>query len=60
MSLDQPLKRKPDKGCWVVFRPFPISRGSNVQLDEGLGQHDSQAVVGNQPVDHRDSVESWY
>jgi hypothetical protein len=37
MRVDPTLKRHPDEGCWVVFRPFPISRDGNVQLDEGLG-----------------------
>ena len=60
MHLDQPLKRNPDEGCWVAFRPFPISWDGNAQLDEGLGQHHCQAVIGNQPVNQRDSIESWY
>jgi hypothetical protein len=60
MSLDQSLKGNPDEGCWVAFRPFPISRDSNVQLYESLGQHYSQAVIGYQPMDKRGSVESWY
>ena len=51
MRLDPALKRKPDEGCWVAFRPFPISRDGNVQLDERLGQHHSQAVIGNHPMD---------
>ena len=51
MRLDPALKRKPDEGCWVALRPFPISRDGNVQLDERLGQHHSQAVIGNHAMD---------
>ncbi|MGD0012696.1 MAG: hypothetical protein ABSE93_29655 [Terriglobia bacterium] len=51
MSLDQPLKRNPEEGCWVTFRPFPISRDGNIHFHESLGQHHSQALVGYQPMD---------
>jgi hypothetical protein len=53
------LKRNPDERCWVVFRPFPISRGGNIQLQESLGQHHGHAVIGNQSVNQRDSAKSW-
>jgi len=46
VRVNPTLKRNPDEGCWVAFRPFPISRDGDVQLDEGLGQHYSQAVIG--------------
>ena len=59
MHLDQPLKRNPDEGCWVVFRPCPISRDGSVQLDERLGQHYSQTIIGNHAMDWRDASQSW-
>jgi len=34
-----------------MFRPFPIPRDGNVQLDERLRQDHSQAVIGNHPMD---------
>jgi hypothetical protein len=60
MRANPSFKREPDKGCWVVFRLLPISGDGNVQLDESLGQHHRQAVIGYQSVSHRDSIESWY
>ena len=51
MRVDPSLKRNPDEGCWVAFRPFPIPRDSNVQIDERLRQDHSQAVISNQPMD---------
>ena len=59
MRANPSLKRNPDKRCWVAFRPFPISRDGNIQLQEGLGQHHRQAVIGNQAMDYRDSIKSW-
>ena len=60
VRVNPTLKRNPDEGCWVAFHPFPISRDGNVQLDEDLGQHYSQAVIGNQPVKQRGSIEPRY
>ena len=59
MRVNPSLKRNPDERCWVAFRLFPISRDGNIQLQESLGQHHRQAVIGNQPMDYRDSIESW-
>ena len=58
MRVNPSLKRKPDERCWVVFRPFPISGDGNIQLQESLGQHHRQAVIGNQPMDYRDGAKS--
>jgi hypothetical protein len=58
VRVNPPLKRKPDEGCCIAFRPFPISGDGNAQLDERLRQDHSQVVIGNQPVNQRDSVES--
>ena len=60
MRVDPSLERNPEEGCWVAFRPCPISGDGNIQLHERLGQHHSQAVIGNQSVNQRESVESWY
>jgi hypothetical protein len=60
MCVNPTLKRNPNEGCWVVFRPFPISRDGNIQLHESFGQHHGQAVIGNQPVNQRGSIEWWY
>jgi hypothetical protein len=60
VRVNPSLKRNPDEGCWIVFCPFPISRDGNIQLHESLGQHYSQAVIGNQSVNKRHGVESWY
>jgi len=59
VRVNPTLKRKPGEGCWVTFRPFPISRDGNVQLDESLGQHHCQAVIGYQSVNQRDTAKSW-
>ena len=59
MRVDPSLKRNPDERCWVAFRLFPISRDGNVQLQEGLGQHHRQAVIGDQAMDYRDGAKSW-
>ena len=39
VCVNPSLKRKPDKGRWVVICPFPIARDGNVQIQESFGQH---------------------
>jgi hypothetical protein len=59
MRVNPTLKRYPDKGRWVTFRPFPISRGGNIQLQESFGQHHCHAVIGNQAMDYRHGAKPW-
>jgi hypothetical protein len=60
MHVDPSVKRESDEGCWVVFSPFPIFRDGNIQFQESHGEHHCQAVIGNQSVNERDSVEPRY
>jgi hypothetical protein len=42
-----------------MFCLCPISAGGNIQINEGLGKNHGQTIVSDQPMDYRDSVQSW-